>query len=201
MGRPPRRFPRAQRSFLYPAFRPPERRPMDAMDDQPLHLQRDMTPSTHIEACMTMSVRRRSATRTAHSSHPHSSHPHSSHMASRTQFGMAGGRGWGGMASTVAAGFFAQRASSRSGGMVTPQGSLRAVTNPEPCAPARARRPRPAPPGSDNAEPREPRRSAKADATMEAGSHEGGPRGPRDPVASSCDSCCRRLAGADCCQR
>ena len=38
---------------------------MDAMDDQPLHLQRDMTPSTHIEACMTMSVRRRSATRTA----------------------------------------------------------------------------------------------------------------------------------------
>ena len=67
MGRPPRRFPRAQRSFLYPAFRPPEaeRRPMDAMDDQPLHLQRDMTPSTHIEACMTMSVRRRSATRTA----------------------------------------------------------------------------------------------------------------------------------------
>ena len=38
---------------------------MDAMDDQPLHLQRDMTPSTHIEACMTMSVRRSSATRTA----------------------------------------------------------------------------------------------------------------------------------------
>ena len=51
----------------HPAFRPPTRTtgPMDAMDDQPLHLQRDMTPSTHIEACMTMSVRRRSATRTA----------------------------------------------------------------------------------------------------------------------------------------
>ena len=63
---------------------------MDAMDEQPLHLQRDMThaalrrffearteltdlasvlivgvDSTHIEACMTMSVRRRRATRTA----------------------------------------------------------------------------------------------------------------------------------------
>ena len=54
--------------FCTPPPRVPTTRttgPMDAMDDQPLHLQRDMTPSTHIEACMTMSVRRRSATRTA----------------------------------------------------------------------------------------------------------------------------------------
>ena len=69
MGRPPRRFPRAQRSFLYPATprsdHQPERRGQWTRWTISLHLQRDMTPSTHIEACMTMSVRRRSATRTA----------------------------------------------------------------------------------------------------------------------------------------
>ena len=39
--------PARQRSFLYPAFRPQsdgqDRKTMDAMDKQPLHLQRDMT--------------------------------------------------------------------------------------------------------------------------------------------------------------
>ena len=49
----------------HPAFRPPERRGQWTRWTISLHLQRDMTPSTHIEACMTMSVRRRSATRTA----------------------------------------------------------------------------------------------------------------------------------------
>ena len=71
-------------------------RPMDAMDDQPLHLQRDMTPSTHIEACMTMSVRRRAAPLAPHSSHPHSSVSHIDIWPRGPQFGMAGGRGVGG---------------------------------------------------------------------------------------------------------
>ena len=44
MGRPPRGFPRCERSFLYPAFRPRNDCQHDrAMDEQPLHLQRGMT--------------------------------------------------------------------------------------------------------------------------------------------------------------
>ena len=42
--------PVRQRSFLYPAFLPQsdgqDRKTMDAMDEQPLHLQRDMTHGT-----------------------------------------------------------------------------------------------------------------------------------------------------------
>ena len=46
MGRPPRRFPRANGIFCTPHSDHGATANMDAIDEQPLHLQRDMTHET-----------------------------------------------------------------------------------------------------------------------------------------------------------
>ena len=125
MGRPPRRFLRA--NGLFECCRPQEVPHSDLQSC----CSTAATPSTHKEACMTMSVRRRRATLSHCTRHIRVASPP---MASRTPIwygrGHRGGRG--GMASSLTLSFFAQW-----GGMIQHAKRVQHHTlpgkNPEPC--------------------------------------------------------------------
>ena len=94
MGRPPRRFPPANGLFGTPHSVGHTKWRTTVGSDLQSCRSTAATPSTHIKACMTMSVRRRRVTLTHRTRHIRVAS--FTCMASGPQFGMAGPRGEGG---------------------------------------------------------------------------------------------------------